>query len=66
MADDTNASQRSPFGRLTLEDLEALSGKAQGVLLNLQIIFPSGGDDRDDGKLKMGSSFRAHNGGSNS
>src|SRR5262249_5364628 len=31
MADDVE-TPRSPFGRLTLEDLEALSGKAQGLI----------------------------------
>src|ERR1700739_3213187 len=32
MADDTNGVPRQPFARLTLEDLEALSGKAQGLI----------------------------------
>src|SRR5271163_2580395 len=32
MADDTNGVPRQPFGRLTLEDLENLSGKAQGLI----------------------------------
>jgi len=31
MVDDAE-TPRSPFGRLTLEDLEALSGKAQGLI----------------------------------
>ena len=32
MADDSNGVPRQPFARLTLEDLEALSGKAQGLI----------------------------------
>src|ERR1700755_821210 len=32
MADDTNGVPRQPFARLTLEDLEALSGKAQSLI----------------------------------
>ena len=30
--DATDSAPRSPFGRLSLEDLEALSGKAQGLI----------------------------------
>ena len=32
MADDTSGPQRAPFSRLTLEDLESLSSKAQGLI----------------------------------
>ena len=32
MADDSSGVPRQPFARLTLEDLEALSGKAQGLI----------------------------------
>ena len=32
MADDTDSVPRAPFGRLALEDLEALSGKAQSLI----------------------------------
>src|SRR5580700_2692580 len=32
MADDANNSSSQPFGQLTLEHLESLSGKAQGLI----------------------------------
>ena len=40
MADDSDNVPRAPFGRLALEDLEALSGKAQSLIEAVVLSMP--------------------------